>query len=90
MWLCAPYIKIIDLQKCKLRIDLLIAVMSLLKICTVISVIDGLLRLAVTSTVPLLSLTRYIVWTKLIVMAMKTRRYQQAYWPWKTYSHHLL
>ena len=56
-------------------IDLLIAVMSLLKICTVISVIDGLLRLAVISTVLSLSLTRYIVSTKLIVIAMKTRGY---------------
>ena len=66
------------------------AVMSLLKISTVISVIDGLLRLAVISTVLLLSLTQYIVWIKLIVIAMEIRGYYQAHKIWKTYSHHLL
>ena len=57
LWATLPNPLYMIVMRCNVCINSLMAVISLFKISTVISVIDGLLRLAVISTVPLLSLT---------------------------------
>ena len=57
----------------KVHAYLHIVVTLLIKICTVMSVADGLLRMAISSTVSLSSLTKYVNSLKLIIIAIGTR-----------------